>query len=261
VLVADTANGELEDLLNCSLDRSVALPIIMMWDKLILSEGVASIPMLLLALVYFRMIDYPNGARVRVVCMCMCSLCPVLLTVARQLIALCRLRPQQQICRWLGTQRISSGLALWYFMCIVLLCMIDKTVEAACYIFLFAANLLIAVESHLCLPRQWLVEQGLVEQEAQVQVVLPREKYTTSMSCTTCLICLEDFEEEISTVARLPCDHIFHADCAENWLRHNNRCPLRCMVKPAGNQLDQHAPTATDGEHLEVEHLEDRVWI
>jgi len=124
-------------------------------------------------------------------------------------------------------------LTVWYFMCIIMLCMIDRSWEATCYIFLAAINLLITMESQICLPGQWLVQK-----QAQVEVALSLEKYTASMGffSTTCMICLEEFEEEISTVARLPCDHIFHSDCMERWLRRDNRCPLRCEVGPADDQ-------------------------
>jgi len=246
----------------------------MLWSKLILLEGIASVPTLLFASVYFMMIKYRHGERARLVYACMCSLCPMVLTVARQLISLGKIQLQRHIqcvtvCRWLGTRTISGVLTLWYFMCTVALCMIDKSFEAVCYVLLFSVNLLIAFESHLCLPRQWLAEQETqaqvqgqlqVQSQVQSQVVKTFEKYTASMGCTTCLICLDEFEEDISTVARLPCDHVFHSDCAERWLRQNNRCPLRCTDKSANEQPDQHAPTRTDDEQLELElHARDGV--
>jgi len=213
----------------------------MLWNQLILLEGVASIPMLLLASVYFMMIKHRHSESGRILYTCMCSLCLVL-TVARQLIALRRLQLQRQICQWLGTRTISACLTVLYSICTLALCMIDQSFVAVFLVFLFAVNLLIVVESHLCLPRQWLVEQES-QVQVQSQAVKKTQKYTASMGFTTCLICLDEFEEEISTVIRLPCDHIFHTDCAERWLRHNNRCPLRCTDEPADKQPDQRAPT------------------
>jgi len=40
-----------------------------------------------------------------------------------------------------------------------------------------------------------------------------------------CVICMQDFVVGESFV-RLPCAHIFHADCASEWLRHKPVCPL-----------------------------------
>lgn len=216
----------------------------MMWNKLILVEGIVSIPVLILAMVYFLMIYYPTGERARVVYTCMCSICPILLTLARQLISLSKLQQEPRY-RWLGTRRMSSALTIWYFMCIIMLCMIEKSYEATCYIFLAAINLLITMESQLCFPAHWLVEK-----EAQVRMASSPEKYTTSMGFfgTTCMICLEEFEEEVSTVARLPCDHIFHFDCMERWLRHDSRCPLRCEAGPAEDQAGREDARPVDDQ-------------
>jgi len=40
-----------------------------------------------------------------------------------------------------------------------------------------------------------------------------------------CVICMQDFVVG-ETIVRLPCAHIFHADCASEWLRHKPVCPL-----------------------------------
>jgi len=42
---------------------------------------------------------------------------------------------------------------------------------------------------------------------------------------TECSICLEQFEEG-STVRILFCEHAFHRDCADHWLKLNGTCPL-----------------------------------
>lgn len=45
-----------------------------------------------------------------------------------------------------------------------------------------------------------------------------------SADCTNCQICMEDFEEgdELRT---LPCFHLFHARCVDQWLKVNSICP------------------------------------
>ncbi|RXG53121.1 RING finger protein [Armadillidium vulgare] len=43
-----------------------------------------------------------------------------------------------------------------------------------------------------------------------------------------CTICLSEFEER-EEVRRLPCMHLFHTDCVDQWLSTNKRCPI-CRV-------------------------------
>lgn len=39
-----------------------------------------------------------------------------------------------------------------------------------------------------------------------------------------CAICLESFQVG-EHCRRLPCDHVFHADCSDGWLREHHSCP------------------------------------
>lgn len=41
----------------------------------------------------------------------------------------------------------------------------------------------------------------------------------------SCAICLEEFHEA-AVVRSLPCRHIYHKNCIDQWLCHNPRCPL-----------------------------------
>jgi len=50
-----------------------------------------------------------------------------------------------------------------------------------------------------------------------------KAKFDSSM----CVICLEPFAHG-NLVARLPCGHLFHADCISDWLFQRAVCPLRC---------------------------------
>lgn len=43
-----------------------------------------------------------------------------------------------------------------------------------------------------------------------------------------CTICLSDFEDT-EDVRRLPCMHLFHVECIDQWLSSNKRCPI-CRV-------------------------------
>lgn len=46
----------------------------------------------------------------------------------------------------------------------------------------------------------------------------------------TCAICLDDFEHGETNVRQLPCEHIFHPECVDEFLRDNSSlCPL-CKV-------------------------------
>ena len=40
-----------------------------------------------------------------------------------------------------------------------------------------------------------------------------------------CSICLEIFKNNESVIS-LPCNHIFHHECIQTWLKNSNNCPL-----------------------------------
>lgn len=44
-------------------------------------------------------------------------------------------------------------------------------------------------------------------------------------SLQTCVICLGEYEEG-EEVRMLPCMHLFHAPCVDQWLRVNRVCPV-----------------------------------
>ena len=54
-----------------------------------------------------------------------------------------------------------------------------------------------------------------------------------------CTICLSDFGEE-EDVRRLPCMHLFHIECVDQWLPTNKRCPIcRVDIEHKGEQQQQ----------------------
>lgn len=50
---------------------------------------------------------------------------------------------------------------------------------------------------------------------------------STGYSQTNCPICLEDFENNVTQVRELPCDHIYHLECIDSFLKtRSSLCPL-----------------------------------
>jgi len=54
------------------------------------------------------------------------------------------------------------------------------------------------------------------------------EKKDEDLQVDKCTICLCEFEED-EYVRRLPCMHLFHVPCVDQWLGLNKRCPI-CRV-------------------------------
>ncbi|XP_042479856.1 E3 ubiquitin-protein ligase SDIR1-like [Macadamia integrifolia] len=42
---------------------------------------------------------------------------------------------------------------------------------------------------------------------------------------TSCVVCIDEFLERME-VKMMPCSHIFHGDCIDQWLGESNKCPL-----------------------------------
>ncbi|KAM7272469.1 hypothetical protein ACFE04_027132 [Oxalis oulophora] len=59
----------------------------------------------------------------------------------------------------------------------------------------------------------------------EAMCALKREWWHESVQCTTCSICLDDFEAGLE-VTCMPCNHMFHEDCITEWLTENRLCPL-----------------------------------
>ena len=51
-----------------------------------------------------------------------------------------------------------------------------------------------------------------------------------------CVICLEDFKNKDKAII-LPCIHLFHKTCINNWLKKKNTCPI-CKFKLTGSNID-----------------------
>ncbi|KAI3918248.1 hypothetical protein MKX01_041568 [Papaver californicum] len=58
---------------------------------------------------------------------------------------------------------------------------------------------------------------------------LKREFCFASTTNIACCICLEESKAE-EKISRMPCGHMFHADCIVSWLEQSNSCPM-CRFK------------------------------
>lgn len=61
-------------------------------------------------------------------------------------------------------------------------------------------------------------------------------RHNTMYQQATCAICLDDFVHDETSVRELPCNHIFHPECIDPFLRDNSSlCPLcKKTALPAG---------------------------
>jgi len=76
---------------------------------------------------------------------------------------------------------------------------------------------------------------------------LPKRKYRRDREeCETCSICLEDFKEG-ETIRVLPCDHVFHPLCVDEWLQKWNRC---CPLCKSAIKRRTHHTSGQEESHL-----------
>ncbi|KAK9749505.1 hypothetical protein RND81_02G130500 [Saponaria officinalis] len=68
--------------------------------------------------------------------------------------------------------------------------------------------------------------------DSYTKVVLGQSRRVPGVNDGSCPICLSDFKPT-ETLRCIPeCQHCFHADCIDEWLRMNGTCPL-CRSSPA----------------------------
>ncbi|XVE80147.1 hypothetical protein DITRI_Ditri14bG0116000 [Diplodiscus trichospermus] len=67
----------------------------------------------------------------------------------------------------------------------------------------------------------------------EIEKVLPLVNYKSlGKTSDECVICLEDFEDDVLCRVFPVCKHVFHYSCIDNWLRNHITCPTcrNCIV-------------------------------
>ncbi|XP_071727495.1 RING-H2 finger protein ATL52-like [Rutidosis leptorrhynchoides] len=73
----------------------------------------------------------------------------------------------------------------------------------------------------------WLVlGKGLDEALIKSITLCKYKKGDGLVSCTDCLVCLVEFQEDESIRLLPKCSHAFHVHCIDTWLKTHSNCPL-----------------------------------
>lgn len=66
-------------------------------------------------------------------------------------------------------------------------------------------------------------EQGLYSEQIEM---LPRYTYLKRLGVDDqCAVCISSIKHN-ETVRRLPCHHVFHCECIDEWLKRKAACPV-----------------------------------
>ncbi|XP_075747877.1 E3 ubiquitin-protein ligase ARK2C-like [Rhipicephalus microplus] len=85
---------------------------------------------------------------------------------------------------------------------------------------LYAISVLSDIPQYVSLPQYMPV----LSRDVQI----PRSGGDSEDNVEKCTICLSELEDN-EEVRRLPCMHLFHIVCVDQWLTTNKRCPI-CRV-------------------------------
>mmetsp|Transcript_8583 Transcript_8583/g.11340 ORF Transcript_8583/g.11340 Transcript_8583/m.11340 type:complete len:207 (+) Transcript_8583:256-876(+) len=126
-----------------------------------------------------------------------------------------------------------SSWAVVYFMICAYLSIAVIANAIACYKFIAAWNSIVN-ERRIDL-------KGFVQRRRRLTLKDALRTHVTieTMTCSSCCICLSDFEEnELVTACDDGCHEWYHKECLFNWLDHSNDCPC-CRIdmlskKPKG---------------------------
>jgi len=80
-------------------------------------------------------------------------------------------------------------------------------------------------EDRLMEVQEMLSRRHGMQNDAISRLEETRWSEVSSLGQQTCMVCLCDFEET-DQVRRLPCNHIFHSSCIDEWLRRCTDCPI-----------------------------------
>jgi len=72
--------------------------------------------------------------------------------------------------------------------------------------------------------------------------------YSYNISCTSCSICLDDYEQG-EKLRLLPCGHFFHTDCVLPWLTERQDCCPLCKVKVSSDGQTTNVEISNDAEN------------
>ncbi|KAI3862487.1 hypothetical protein MKX03_011575 [Papaver bracteatum] len=94
--------------------------------------------------------------------------------------------------------------------------------------------------NHLPVPHQsGIVNTGLDESTIRsfpMIVLGENRRLPNEVNDTTCALCLEEYQPS-ETLRSLPaCNHYFHVDCIDRWLRINSRCPVCNTISPVASE-------------------------
>ncbi|MCL7038192.1 hypothetical protein MKW94_026284 [Papaver nudicaule] len=83
------------------------------------------------------------------------------------------------------------------------------------------------------IPRPAVVRTGLSDSTIQSypQVIVGESGRLPNPNDATCAICIADFQPNDTLKSMPTCNHCFHANCLEQWLRVNATCPV-CRKSP-----------------------------
>ncbi|XP_015162730.1 E3 ubiquitin-protein ligase RING1-like [Solanum tuberosum] len=76
----------------------------------------------------------------------------------------------------------------------------------------------------LALEESSSVDGMVPASESSIELLEPMEADERN-SNDECSVCLDELGEE-TDVLRLPCSHMFHAECITKWLQNSHYCPL-----------------------------------
>ena len=92
-----------------------------------------------------------------------------------------------------------------------------------------------------------LLEKMLMEAQSHSRKCLPAAIQFGSFE-RDCAVCQESYVHK-DIVMKLPCRHLYHAECLSSWLIKNNTCPLCRHKLPSAAAVDgDHALPATHND-------------